>query len=1124
MTLINSVPHKKQDAGNPFARLSLLAFAVFVFAGSDLPAAGVGEGYTKVEYVEATGSQYVDSGIVPKVNTRVVCKMAFTSAPTANDRPRMGWGSNNSKEAVLWGVGSDGKFGACFSMSWTYSSTGVASDTEVHVFDLQNGSQKFDGTQFGTESTLTSSAGSTSTMYLFAMHTEWSPYADYYFKARIYECRFYEGDTLVRELVPVKRDSDAVAGFYDTVGGTFFTSKSGSLTAGPVCGFSIEAVSDQLWTPGVESRPTLTIVDEADGTVFTSEEIAEYFEIAYANNTLPGSATATVTGREGTAYEGMSLSVNFTISDELLVNGGFESGALAPGWSGTGGVNQNGDIYNPSTDIITGIYCGRIQMSEYIEQIFTNAVSISATLSWKFQHRTSYNPDVAMYYNVLLDGVQIHNEPGFTGSTVYTRTVEDIVLEPGEHTIKFQGWTDNNADSTFFLDQVSFKTTGLPPSFAILPIGKALCYGAAVEPEVTVSNTVDHVLFMAAEIAEYFDIVYANNTRPGTATVTVRGKTGTDFAGQSVSANFILLGVEGLYQKQFGFKSREVDPSDGGTVVPGALLASCAGTSYTYGDTTYTMGTDCMWAYKGVMWMEGGVTYRFVKSYYESAELNITDFSSGNVVQLLLLEQPEVLIYATYTPPQDGYYPIFLAVYNGTGTAGPRNQPFNNADQLGAGLAWTTDSGVSDCTVENFDRWRKFMNTEGEAPLFFTADPTPEDYVILPIPDQEVIGGAAIEPSVTVSNLLTGVTRTIIAGEESDFDVFYRNNRSSGAASVILVGKAGTDFEGAVMRSEFTVTGSSDFYLAGGDEAGASSLSGLNSPGGWSLTDGGMRDVTALSAGDRFFVTTNCPAGLPVTNRTPSVNWAYVTPVGSSLTVCSNAAFAVQIDTPEQYAITLNNLGVQAGAKFSIVPNAGTVNRSLGGNWTVEKAGVVEFLANGSASQPEFTGSIAGAGTIRFTNGGTSVGADSDSARTQRIAGNLSAFTGDVVVRGEDGAVPYLTLELAGENALPADPIAPEKAKVSVLNGAVLMIDQDWTAEVTREWDFGNGEPATINVADGKTVWLKGDVAAPKGFYKKGAGTLILGDRGRFKFIGECFITSTQIRSIYHSGMAVILQ
>ena len=67
-----------------------------------------------------------------------------------------------------------------------------------------------------------------------------------------------------------------------------------------------------------------------------------------------------------------------------------------------------------------------------------------------------------------LDGDVIYGEETLTGTTVYNRSVEGIKLRSGEHTLVFQGRTDNDQDQAFFLDDVSLRVTNKIPGLTII--------------------------------------------------------------------------------------------------------------------------------------------------------------------------------------------------------------------------------------------------------------------------------------------------------------------------------------------------------------------------------------------------------------------------------------------------------------------------------------------------------------------------------------------------------------------------------------------------------------------------------------------------------------------------------
>lgn len=81
---------------------------------------------------------------------------------------------------------------------------------------------------------------------------------------------------------------------------------------------------------------------------------------------------------------------------------------------------------------------------------------------------------------------------------------------------------------------------------------------------------------------------------------------------------------------------------------------------------------------------------------------------------------------------------------------------------------------------------------------------------------------------------------------------------------------------------------------------------------------------------------------------------------------------------------------------------------------------------------------------------------------------------------------------------------------IYVTNGAVKVVDQDWTTGAKRVWDFGNGATPAIDVAEGKTLTIKGPIRGASGFLKRGLGTLVLAGSGA-EFSGNCEVCSGKV-------------
>ena len=178
--------------------------------------------YQEVEYIESTGTQYINTMIYPKSTTKVIYDFAYTGEYTESVQ-RCGWGSGGSQESFLWGVNAN-SFQSTVDSNWQWSETGVLFDNNRHTFILESGKQQFDGSIYGT-TTIGNTATGTQYLYFFAGDVEWNDTASYYCNQKLYAAQIYDGETLVRNFVPCYRISDNVIGLYDTVNNMFYTNQ-----------------------------------------------------------------------------------------------------------------------------------------------------------------------------------------------------------------------------------------------------------------------------------------------------------------------------------------------------------------------------------------------------------------------------------------------------------------------------------------------------------------------------------------------------------------------------------------------------------------------------------------------------------------------------------------------------------------------------------------------------------------------------------------------------------------------------------------------------------------------------------------------------------------------------------
>lgn len=196
-------------------------------------------GYTRVEYIQSSGTQYINTGYSIGSTTRIVAKMGFTSSPSANvflfgtsyytgtASSRQNFGLAHRTTATGYAVYNGGQWSA-------FQSKGTL-DTNVHTFELNRSTNKFyvDDTEYSL--TANSISNIAATMLIFASRQSGSSSltADYFSSARLYSFKIYNGDTLIRDFVPVQRDNDSVYGLYDEANDVFYVnSGTGSFTGG----------------------------------------------------------------------------------------------------------------------------------------------------------------------------------------------------------------------------------------------------------------------------------------------------------------------------------------------------------------------------------------------------------------------------------------------------------------------------------------------------------------------------------------------------------------------------------------------------------------------------------------------------------------------------------------------------------------------------------------------------------------------------------------------------------------------------------------------------------------------------------------------------------------------------
>ena len=193
---------------------------------------GLPEGYTAVNYLQSTGTQWIEMGVAPNQNTKVVLKIKineFTDKGASLIGSRTNGNSNDQFITYL-----DGYHGTKFlfrmdgqpqSISWTGLTT-----NKIYTVTLSGTEMKAeleDGTAVFSKTFSVSDFTSTVTMALFKS----KPF-DNGFLGRIYSCKHYNGDKLIQDFVPCL-DANGVPCMFDFVSrNSFYNAGTGSFTWG----------------------------------------------------------------------------------------------------------------------------------------------------------------------------------------------------------------------------------------------------------------------------------------------------------------------------------------------------------------------------------------------------------------------------------------------------------------------------------------------------------------------------------------------------------------------------------------------------------------------------------------------------------------------------------------------------------------------------------------------------------------------------------------------------------------------------------------------------------------------------------------------------------------------------
>ena len=295
------------------------------------------ETYQQVEYIESTGTQYIDTDYSPNSNTNVIYDFEYLSGNANKYIPILGERVTLEQNLFsLWVNSSNYNVAINFDKIDTSGISGT-NGLGRHVYSN-------DGSKFYLDNKLiveieSSEFKSNHTISIFGLNTG-SSTENRGLNGRVYYLKIYENNILVRNFVPCYRKSDNVIGMYELVKGKFFVNNGtetflkGNDTPSPAAPIEVESVGDKT--------NNLLDIEKGLNAVFTTDGNGIYTITKTDTNRF--SKSIPISLKAGTTY---------VMSYELIDTNSTYKFPLQISWnSGNSGISSGSTYrtFTPTTD------------------------------------------------------------------------------------------------------------------------------------------------------------------------------------------------------------------------------------------------------------------------------------------------------------------------------------------------------------------------------------------------------------------------------------------------------------------------------------------------------------------------------------------------------------------------------------------------------------------------------------------------------------------------------------------------------------------------------------------------------------------------------------------------------
>ena len=297
---------------------------------------GIPSRYQEVEYIESTGTQYIDTGLIPKETFKYKIKYSL----------------NAFGNQVLFGSRTSGAYNTSRNQIYFNSASGSAKTLLINLYGINDVNLNISPTLndivetpiIQNENCVIENA--TQPLSIFALNNAGTLTG--FVSAKMYYFQIYDNTTLIRNFIPVYDTLTQKYGMWETVQGKFYGNDGTGDFKGSIVGYTI--VGSPTITDGVVSGFSSANYLECQSP-FTDVTDFEY-NITFTVNNLSLDNTTSISRFSG-PYGGLKISTSGLISLTFL------SGSYTTINSDISA--QNGEKYNANVKLSNGILSLRVK-------------------------------------------------------------------------------------------------------------------------------------------------------------------------------------------------------------------------------------------------------------------------------------------------------------------------------------------------------------------------------------------------------------------------------------------------------------------------------------------------------------------------------------------------------------------------------------------------------------------------------------------------------------------------------------------------------------------------------------------------------------------------------------------